>query len=128
MSLKSKGTNAERELLHMFWGAGWACVRVAGSGSSRYPSPDLLASNRIRKVCVECKITKNQHKFFPVEEINQLKEFSSKFGSEPWIALKFKDKAWFFISLEDLNKTNSGFSIKSSTAEAKGLLFEEFVR
>ena len=38
MSLKSKGSNAERQLLHMFWDAGWACLRSAGSGSMNHPS------------------------------------------------------------------------------------------
>ena len=46
MSLKSKGINAERELIHKFWGVGWGAVRVAGSGSMRYPSSDILAANR----------------------------------------------------------------------------------
>ena len=64
MSFKSKGINGERELVHMFWNRGWACLRIAGSGSSKYPSPDILAGNKLRKLAIECKITKDQKKYF----------------------------------------------------------------
>ena len=74
MNQKAKGTNAERELVHRFWGKGWPCVRVAGSGCSRYPSPDLLAGNRERMVAIECKATKENSKYFPKEEIRLLRE------------------------------------------------------
>ena len=33
VSKKSKGISAERELIHKFWGTGWAAVRVAGRGA-----------------------------------------------------------------------------------------------
>ena len=52
---KKKGINAERELIHMFWAEKWAAIRVAGSGSSKYPSPDILAGNNLRKLAIECK-------------------------------------------------------------------------
>ena len=64
MSLKSKGINAERELVHMFWGENWACLRIAGSGSIKYPSPDLLVGNSLRRLAVECKTTKDSKKYF----------------------------------------------------------------
>ena len=37
--MKSKGTRAERELLHLFWENEWACMRSAGSGSTTQNSP-----------------------------------------------------------------------------------------
>ena len=46
MSTKSKGTNAERELIHAFWGKGYAAIRSAGSGSMKYPSPDIIAAKK----------------------------------------------------------------------------------
>lgn len=46
MSHKSKGINAEREIIHLFWSMpGWTACRVAGSGSMKYPSPDVIAGN-----------------------------------------------------------------------------------
>ncbi|MEK6868893.1 MAG: Holliday junction resolvase, partial [Nanoarchaeota archaeon] len=74
MSLKSKGINAERELVHMFWAKDWACLRIAGSGSSRYPSPDLLAGNKLRRLAVECKVTKEKSKYFDKESISSLRK------------------------------------------------------
>ena len=99
MSRKSVGINAERELIHLFWSSGWSAVRVAGSGSSHYPSPDILASNISRKIAVEAKVTKDKSKYFSKEEIEQLRLFSEKFGAEPWIGVKFKNINLFFVSL-----------------------------
>lgn len=129
MSTKSKGINAERELIALFWSKGFAASRVAGSGSSRYPSPDVIAGNRERKFAIECKLTKEKKKYFPEEEINQLKEFSEKFNAEPWVAVKFKEaKEWFFLTLEDLEKTKAGFVVSIGLARMKGLLFDELVK
>jgi holliday junction resolvase Hjr len=128
MSRKSKGINAERDLIHKFWGNNWAAIRVAGSGSSSFPSPDLLAGNRIRKMAIECKVTKEDKKYFSMEDIEQLKTFSDLFGAEPWIAVKFGKESWFFINLEDLEKTPQGFMISVAIARNKGLLFEEIVK
>ena len=58
MSTKSKGSNAERELIHMFWSKGFAAIRSAGSGSMKYPSPDLLVAKNNKILAIECKITK----------------------------------------------------------------------
>lgn len=126
MSRKSKGINAERELVHKFWDSNWACIRVAGSGSSKYPSPDLLVGNNIRKLAIECKITKEQSKHFSEDEIKSLDFFSKTFGAESWVAIKFQKHGWFFINLEDLKETkSSNYSINLGTAKLKGLNFEE---
>ncbi|MBI2135010.1 Holliday junction resolvase [Candidatus Woesearchaeota archaeon] len=127
MSLKSKGINAERELVHMFWAREWACLRIAGSGSNRYPSPDLLVSNKLRRLAIECKTTKDQKKYFDKDEIMSLKKFADIFGAEPWIAVKFRGHEWYFISTEDLKVTEKGFMVSAEIAKAKGLLFEEII-
>lgn len=128
MSCKSKGINAERELIHLFWANGWTAIRVAGSGSSRYPSPDILAGNVIRKLALEAKITKDKSKYFDKEEIGQLMEFSKNFGAESWIAVKFKGQEWLFLALEDLKSTDNGFVISAESAKIKGLSFEELIK
>lgn len=128
MSSKSKGINAERELIHLFWGCGWVSARVAGSGSSTYPSCDILASNRTRKLAIECKITKDKSKYFEKEAIKQFKKFADAFGAEPWIAIKFKGNDWHFISLEDMGETNKCFIIDENISRNKGLLFEELTK
>ena len=128
MSLKSKGINAERELVHMFWAKDWACLRIAGSGSSRYPSPDLLVGNKLRRLAVECKTTKEKSKYFDKERVSALRKFADVFGAEPWVAVKFKGYEWYFVSLEDLKDTGNGFSLNVDGAKSKGLLFEEMLR
>ena len=128
MSKKSKGINAERDLIHKFWKTNeWCAIRVAGSGSMRYPSADILASNKLRKLAIECKTTKEKKKYFAEDEIDQIKQFSDFFGAEPWIGIRFDKNPWFFITLEDLKKTEKGFSVSLDLIKTKGLLFEEFI-
>ena len=127
MSLKSKGINAERELVHMFWSKKYACLRIAGSGSIKYPSPDLLVGNKLRRLAIESKVTKDRKKYFEKKEIDALKEFADIFGAEPWIAVRFKGYDWFFISPEDMIKTNKSFFIDVDTVKNRGLLFEEII-
>lgn len=127
MSTKSKGINAERELIHMFWARGFAALRVAGSGSSKYPSTDLIVGNRDKKLAIECKVTKEQKKYIPNEDIEQLKTFSSLFGALPLVAVKFKGSDWFFLFLDDLGHKDKSYYIDLSIAKAKGFLFEELI-
>ena len=126
MSRKSRGISAERDLIHKFWGEGWAAMRSAGSGSSQFPSPDILASNNVRKLAIEAKITTEARKYFPKDEIEGLQYFAEKFGAAPWIAVKFFREQWKFYMLEDLRETGRGFAITASEKE-RGLLFSELV-
>lgn len=128
MKVKAKGINAERELIHMFWNAGWAAVRVAGSGSSKYPSPDVVAGNNIRKLAIECKAIKGLNKYFPHKEIEELLIFAEKFGAEPWIGIRFDNINWYFTSAHDLEKTNNSFKLSLINAKKYGLLFEELIK
>jgi Holliday junction resolvase len=127
MSLKAKGTNAERELVKKFWATGWAAIRSAGSGSMHFPSPDILAGNKVRRLAVESKVTKEDKKYFPKEEIRQLLNFSSYFGAEPWLAIKFPDVGWVFVNPEDLEEGKESFSFSQAMSERKGLTFDELI-
>jgi Holliday junction resolvase len=127
MSLKSRGINAERELVHKFWAVGWACIRVAGSGSSKYPSPDLLAGNARRKLAIECKLTTDTAKYFDKQEIEDLRSFSRRFGAEAWVAVKM-ERRWHFLTLEDLKETPAGYAVNKDIIVLKGLSFEELLQ
>ena len=128
MSSKSKGINGEREIIHLFVETEeWFACRVAGSGSSRYPSPDIIAGNKLRKLAIECKTCNNKSKYLPKEEIEQLKTFADLFGAEPWVAIRFKGHDWYFMSLEDIIESGKSFVIDVDAAKSKGLLFEEVV-
>jgi holliday junction resolvase Hjr len=128
MGQKQKGTNAERELVHKFWETGsWVAHRIAGSGSSKYPSPDIIASNILRKMAIECKATKSSSVYIPKDEVQALITFSKMFGAEPWVAVRFARKDWLFITTEDLHETESSYAVTEELARMKGLLFEEVV-
>ena len=124
---KAKGTKGERELVHFFNQQGWSCIRVAGSGSSPYPAPDILAGNAIRRLAIECKVTKDTKKYFSPEEIEQLKVFSRRFGAESWIGIRFARQPWYFILIEDLENTGSNFAVSLEQARHKGVTTEELV-
>lgn len=127
MSRKSKGINAERELITLFWSKGWASIRVAGSGSMRYPSADIIASNRLRRLAIECKSSKSKSKYLTKEEVEDLKTFAGLFGAEPWVAVRFDRTDWLFLVLEDLKDTGNNFLVSLELAKNKGLLFEEVI-
>jgi holliday junction resolvase Hjr len=127
MDTKRKGTVGERELVHAFWETGkWVAIRVAGSGSMRYPSPDIIAACKTRRVVIECKVTKEKTKYFTTKEINELRHFGELFNAESWVAIKFDQ--WYFLSLEDLERTEHSYVATESLARQKGLLFEELAQ
>lgn len=128
MSQKSKGSNAERELVHLFWGSGWAAMRAAGSGSTQFPSPDILVGKNGRRLAIECKATIDTKKYFPEEEIRHLSYFADMFGAEVWLAIKFPRSPWYFFSPENLRLTGKSLVADLSEAELKGVLFDELIQ
>ncbi len=128
MSNKGKGSKAERELLHIFWSRKWAALRSAGSGSMKYPGPDLIASNKLRTLAIECKSTKKDKKYLDKHDVSQLEEFCDIFGAEPWFAVRFSRMNWLFLSIEDIEKTENGYVIDVKVAERRGLLIDELIK
>lgn len=122
---KSKGSAAERALMHMFWANGWACIRAAGSGSTQFPCPDLLVGNSSRRLALEVKATKDKKKYFTKEEIYNLKYFADKFGAEAMVVIKFDRKDFFFLNIDDLAVTPASFVGSLELAETKGLLLSQ---
>ena len=127
MNKKAKGSNAERDLIHKFNENGWVAIRSAGSGSQQYPAPDILAGNNVRRVAIECKATADTKKYLTKKEVDELVFFANKFGAEAWIAVKFDRMDWFFLNVEDMDKSDKSFSIDIPTAKRKGLSFEQVI-
>jgi len=119
MSRKSKGINAERELIHLFWKNGWACTRVAGSGASRYPTPDIVAGNKKRFLAIECKSGKGPYQYIGLMEIGNLKKFSEIFGAEAWIGVRFNNMEWNFFRPEEMAVTKNNLMVKTDTVGKK---------
>jgi holliday junction resolvase Hjr len=122
---KIKGSNAERDLIRLFWEQGWAAIRSAGSGSMHFPSPDILAGNKIRRIAVEVKTTKDNRKYFLAQEIKQLINFAGYFGAEPWIAIKFPKTEWLFVNPEDLERTKENYCFSKNNSRC--LSFQEVI-
>jgi Holliday junction resolvase len=128
MSRKSKGCNAERELVHMFREASWAPLRVAGSGSARMPCPDIIAGNGIRRIAIEAKSTKNTSVYIPIEEVRELERFALMFGSEAWLAVRFNNNPWWFLRPVDAKVTENNYVISLQTAKLSGSSFEQLIQ
>ena len=127
MAIQKKGSNAERELVHLFFDAGWMAMRAAGSGSIGLPCPDVIAGNGVRRVVIECKAIAASVKYLTKKEVEELLEFGRTFGAEPWIGIKFNNKGWRFLSCEDARQTEKSRVISQKTAEIKGLTFKELI-
>ncbi len=127
MSTKSRGINAERDLIHKFWQAGWGAMRAAGSGSQQYPAPDVLASNNARALAIECKLTTATRQYFSKQEVKELRYFAEKFGAEPWLAVKFFRQEWYFFTLEDAVETAASHVVTLEQAKSRGLAFDELL-
>ncbi len=127
MNTKAKGTKGERELVRVFNENGWVCIRAAGSGSSPYPAPDVLAGNAMRRVAIECKVTAETKKYLLTEEIEQLRTFANKFGAEAWIGVRFPSEPWYFFMLEDIEQTGKSWAISLELAKRKGMKMEDLL-
>jgi len=125
---KLKGANAERELLHMLSEAGFAVVRVAGSGTMAETSADLIAGNALNRFVIECKCCSKTKRYLEKQQINDLKEFARKFGFPPLIAVKFSRKGWWFIEPEKLEDVGKGLAISLDEIKANGYDFETLIR
>ena len=125
---KAKGTAAENELIKFFWEKKWCCVRVAGSGSTQFPSPDLLAGNSHRKIVLEVKVVNNTKKYFTRREIKDLEYFATHFGAEAWVGVKFLQNQWFFLPTSELTSTKSeNYVCDIITMKKKGFQFKEMI-
>ena len=125
---KTVGTLSENELLNLFWDNSWVCVRVAGSGSTRHPAPDLLASRGDRKLVLEIKTISASKKYFSAKEIQELDFFAGQFGAEGWVGIKFSQNQWYFLPISELITTKSdNFVCDIVDMKKRGFTFEEMI-
>ncbi|MBI2671353.1 Holliday junction resolvase [Candidatus Woesearchaeota archaeon] len=124
-----KGVRLERELFHMFWNTGtWIANRSAGSGSTPMPAPDLIVGNKKRKLAIECKSGKDT-RYLTKKEVDELVEFSDKFGAEPWIGIRFNNMDWFFVKPKNLGVSKGqNYFISKDLAVKKGINFKTLIK
>lgn len=104
MSRKSRGCDYERRLVHLLQSLGFHAVRVAGSGCMKYPSPDILASNKSRLLAFEVKSSQTGSVYLDESDVAELLEFSNGFGCAAWFAVHLIGKGWFFKRAEELRE------------------------
>ncbi|MFH1450790.1 MAG: Holliday junction resolvase Hjc, partial [archaeon] len=125
---KQKGSNAERELIRMLWARGYACVRAAGSGSTTFPSPDIIASNGKSTLAFECKSFSADYVHLEHAQIAQLVEFSQTFGADPWVAVRYEGRDWVFLDMARIQKTaGENFKVSQSFAYDDGHTFDQLI-
>ncbi len=128
MTRYAKGANAERELIEMFWNSGYAAMRAAGSGVSRYPSVDVIASNGRKTFAVECKAIKSSCVYLEWDEIVKLLTFAQKFGADAYVGVRFAKDGWSFLEAGRIQTTKGGkFKITKKIANENGENFSDLI-
>lgn len=123
MNRYSKGANAERELIRIFWGKGFAVARTAGSGSSQLPMPDLIVLGKKRKMVLESKAWKGNYLSIREEQMLELFKWQELGGAEIFVAWKYPNKGWIFIDPKHFNKKKH-YSLSYANAQRKGVPLE----
>jgi Holliday junction resolvase len=127
MKNKQKGSNAERELLFALFNKGFAVSRVAGSGSSQLPTPDILGFRAGKALAIECKTKKGEYLNIREEQVEELILWEKLSGLKAYVAWRLGKDQWYFIGLSGLKKTKKAYSIKRAEIQEKGLIFEKFI-
>jgi len=117
MSHYNKGASAERELIHTLFDNGFAVLRVAGSGVSPLPSPDVVALKGGRIIAFECKAWKGAHLAIPVVTMQDEMNWAKVAGAEFFIGWKIPREGWLFVKAENFH--NAGKNYMLSLEEAR---------
>lgn len=127
MVYHAKGANAERELMHLFFERGFSVVRIAGSGTSPLPAPDIIALKRGRIVAVECKARKAMNLAVSVGQIGELLDWAGRAGAEAFVGWKIPRKGWFFLKPEQMCNTGKFFTINQMDAMGNAKSLESVI-
>jgi len=128
--MNKSGSRVERELVKMLWDADCAAMRApASGGATKKPLPDIIAGNGRVYLAIEVKTTSANHIYINSRKIIGLKEFSEIFGAEPYLGVKFKNKKWRFVHVNDLIETRGeNYKVDVDLAYSAGLEFDELIK
>jgi len=116
MAHYNKGANAERELLRIIYEKGFGCVRIAGSGATILPSPDIVALSPDKKISFECKAWNSNYLNVSIEQMTELIYWGEISGTEVFVAWKIPQKGWFFLKPEHFSKKAKSYAISKKQA------------
>lgn len=111
MTAYRKGANFERALVRQFWDSGWIALRTAGSGSSKFLIPDVVAIKDKDVIILECKTT-TKDRLSLKKEILDLSELAKRTGARVYLAIKFHREKPRFYRVD---------SLKSNTVSKKNI-------
>lgn len=133
--MASSGIKAERDLVHLFWEAGFAVLRApASGGGTLLPRPDLIAGSveRNRFLVLEIKTIRKKVLYLDFQQIEGLIEFSKRIGFEAYLGIKFKSKRKGFVflkvpeQLEEVRNSNN-YKVTLAHASSNGISFGELI-
>ncbi|MHA1221220.1 MAG: Holliday junction resolvase Hjc, partial [Candidatus Heimdallarchaeota archaeon] len=116
-----------RDLVHLFWEAGFAVLRAPASGGGTIlPRPDLIAgsASRDKFFVLEIKTIRKDILYIDEEQISGLLEFASRIGFTPILGVKFKHrrKGFLFLDVPDqLDRVRNGKNYKVTLAHASSV-------
>ena len=127
MSNKSKGSNAERELVSLFSENGWRALRVAGSGVNDESPCDLIAGKLGHSgYTIEAKSSRKNRIYIKKSQIEDFILFASMIGLKPALAVRFTYEGWLFLNLEEIEDSGKFWVISREKAKSSGLKFGQF--
>ena len=129
-----KGSDRERELMKLLETEDYAVVRSAGSGTGglkyngeQREQPDVIAGNGNRLLAMESKSCGGKVLYIKKDNWEDLTIFAEQFGAEPYIAVRFDAKDFFFFKREDFHETSKSLRIKKEKLEEKGMKLDEII-
>ncbi len=109
MSRKSIGINGEREILNKLREFGFSGIRAAGSGTTKWPTPDILAAREGCIIAMEVKVSSGDKIYVRRREINELLSFSSDFNALPVLSVRFRRGGWRIFNIAELDEKGANF-------------------
>jgi len=124
MAHYNKGANAERELIHTLSDMGFAVLRVAGSGVSPLPSPDVVALKNGRILAFECKAWKGNYLAIPIQTFDDEVNWAKIAGAEFFVGWKIPREGWLFIKSEHFHNAGKNFMVSLEEARKFSISLE----
>ncbi len=126
MSNKTKGSNAERELVKIFTEQGWRALRVAGSGVNDDSPCDLIVGKVGSKgYALEAKSSKKNRIYITKAQIEDFMLFASMIGLKPALAIRFNYEGWLFLDPAFLEDSGKNWVVSKDIAKSQGKRFSQ---
>lgn len=128
MAKYNKGANAERELIKILDGLGFAVLRVAGSGVNPLPCPDVVALLGGKIIAFECKARKGNYLSVKKEQLGEEVGWAEKAGAKFLVAWKVPNKGWLFVDKKVFRLAGKSYMLSLEEAKNSAITFEDLLK